>query len=178
GGWLMPGFLNKAKRSVVLSRILRRFEASCRDGTGGRTGEITVEGLYRCDAQWSGLYDRMFPHTSEEIERRLALAADTARLCRTKRLLTPALAPLSQTHPHPAFGHLLPSRCGEEHRRGNRSLRSLRSFAAIESVFIRVHPWSNRNRRRAGEQTCIFTSLPEQSQTHGAPASFCNFHFY
>jgi len=93
----MPGFLNKAKRSVVLSRILRRFEASCRDGTGGRTGEITVEGLYRCDAQWSGLYDRMFPHTSEEIERRLALAADTARLCRTTRLLTPALTPLFQT---------------------------------------------------------------------------------
>ena len=44
-----------------------------------------------------------------------------ARLCRTKRLLTPALAPLSQTQPHPAFGHLLPSRCGEEHRRGSRS---------------------------------------------------------
>jgi hypothetical protein len=26
--------------------------------------------------QWSGLYDRMFPHTSEGIERRPALAAD------------------------------------------------------------------------------------------------------
>src|SRR2546430_8626158 len=48
----------------------------CRDVAGGRTGEITVEGLYPCDARWSGLYDPMFPHTSEEIERRLALAAD------------------------------------------------------------------------------------------------------
>ncbi|PYJ86125.1 MAG: hypothetical protein DME22_06480 [Verrucomicrobia bacterium] len=74
----MPDFLNKAKRSEVLSRTLRRFsiEPGCRDVAGGRTGEITVEGLYRCDAQWSGLYDRMFPHTPEEIERRLALAAD------------------------------------------------------------------------------------------------------
>jgi hypothetical protein len=44
----------------------RRFEA----------GEITEVELYPCDSQWCGLYDRMFPHTADEIERRLALAAD------------------------------------------------------------------------------------------------------
>lgn len=40
------------------------------------TGELADEELYTCDAQWCGLYDRMFPHTPEEIERRLALAAE------------------------------------------------------------------------------------------------------
>jgi hypothetical protein len=32
--------------------------------------------LYPSDAQWSGLYDRMFPHLPDELERRFALAAD------------------------------------------------------------------------------------------------------
>jgi hypothetical protein len=72
----MPDVFTRAKRSEAMSRTLWRFQAGCRDGAGGRTGEITVEGLCPCDAQWSGLYDRMFPHTSEEIERRLALAVD------------------------------------------------------------------------------------------------------
>ena len=39
-------------------------------------GELADEELYPSDSQWSGLYDRMFPHTVEEMERRLALAAD------------------------------------------------------------------------------------------------------
>jgi hypothetical protein len=39
-------------------------------------GAITEAELYPSDAQWCGLYDRMFPHTVEEIKRRLALAAD------------------------------------------------------------------------------------------------------
>jgi hypothetical protein len=39
-------------------------------------GELADEELYCCDAQWSGLYNRMFPHTADEMERRLALAAD------------------------------------------------------------------------------------------------------
>jgi len=48
-------------------------------------------------------------------------------------------------------------------------LRSLRSFAANESVFIRVHPWLNWH----------------ESKTAGLASSFCrrsvrvfNFHFY
>jgi hypothetical protein len=39
-------------------------------------GELADEELYCCDAQWSGLYDRMHTHEPEEMERRLALAAD------------------------------------------------------------------------------------------------------
>ena len=39
-------------------------------------GEITEVELYPSDAQWCGLYDRIFPHTAEEMARRLALAAD------------------------------------------------------------------------------------------------------
>jgi hypothetical protein len=38
-------------------------------------GEITAAELYPSDAQWCGLYDRMFPHTTEEMARRLTLAA-------------------------------------------------------------------------------------------------------
>ncbi len=39
-------------------------------------GELADEELYPNDAQWSGLYDRMFSHLPDEMERRLALAAD------------------------------------------------------------------------------------------------------
>jgi hypothetical protein len=54
-------------------RVLRRFAAeACRRADAG---ELADEELYACDAQWSGLYDRMFPHTAAEIERRLELAA-------------------------------------------------------------------------------------------------------
>jgi hypothetical protein len=38
--------------------------------------EITEEELYPCDSQWCGLYDRMHTHEPDEMERRLALAAD------------------------------------------------------------------------------------------------------
>lgn len=37
-------------------------------------GELADDELYPCDAQWSGLYDRMTNHTSEETERRRGLA--------------------------------------------------------------------------------------------------------
>ena len=55
-------------------RVLRQFadEAWRR----AETGELADEELYPSDAQWSGLYDRMFSHKIGEIERRLALAAD------------------------------------------------------------------------------------------------------
>lgn len=39
-------------------------------------GELADEELHPCDAQWSGLYDRMHTHEQDEMDRRLALAAD------------------------------------------------------------------------------------------------------
>ena len=39
------------------------------------SGELADEELYPSDSQWSGLYDRMSSHTSEETARRLELAA-------------------------------------------------------------------------------------------------------
>jgi len=53
--------------------VLRRFAAEA--WRRADAGELADEELYACDAQWSGLYDRMFPHTAQEIERRLELAA-------------------------------------------------------------------------------------------------------
>ena len=55
-------------------RVLKRFadEAWSR----ADAGELADEELYPSDAQWCGLYDRMHTHEPEEIERRLALAAD------------------------------------------------------------------------------------------------------
>jgi hypothetical protein len=53
-------------------RVLKRFAAERR----ADAGELADEELYPSDAQWSGLYDRMFPHKPDEMERRLALAAD------------------------------------------------------------------------------------------------------
>ena len=55
-------------------RVLKRFAAEA--WRRADAGELADEELYPSDAQWSGLYDRMFPHTADEIERRLALAAD------------------------------------------------------------------------------------------------------
>ena len=55
-------------------RVLKRFAAEA--WRRAEAGELTDEELYPGDAQWSGLYDRMFPHTADEIERRFALAAD------------------------------------------------------------------------------------------------------
>jgi len=54
-------------------RALRRFSAEA--WRRADAGELADDELYPCDAQWSGLYDRMFPHTAQEIERRLELAA-------------------------------------------------------------------------------------------------------
>ncbi len=55
-------------------RVLKRFAAEA--WRRADAGEMADEELYPSDAQWSGLYDRMFPHTTDEMERRLALAAD------------------------------------------------------------------------------------------------------
>jgi hypothetical protein len=55
-------------------RGLKRFAAEA--WRRAEAGELSDNELYCSDAQWCGLYDRMFPHTAEEMERRLALAAD------------------------------------------------------------------------------------------------------
>jgi hypothetical protein len=55
-------------------RVLKRFAAEA--WRRAEADEITEAELYPSNAQWCGLYDRMFPHTPGEIERRLALAAD------------------------------------------------------------------------------------------------------
>lgn len=54
-------------------RGLRRFAAEA--WRRAESGELSDDELYPAAAQWSGLYDRMFPHTAGEVERRLALAA-------------------------------------------------------------------------------------------------------
>jgi hypothetical protein len=38
-------------------------------------GEPAEEELYPCDAQWSGIYDRMTHHEDDEIVRRSQIAA-------------------------------------------------------------------------------------------------------
>ncbi|MCO5052075.1 MAG: hypothetical protein M9920_07210 [Verrucomicrobiae bacterium] len=53
-------------------RVLKRFAAEA--WRRAEAGELTDEELYPCDAQWSGLYDRMHTHEPDEIERRLVLA--------------------------------------------------------------------------------------------------------
>jgi hypothetical protein len=55
-------------------RMLKSFAAEA--WRRAEAGELADEELYPSDSQWSGLYDRMFPHTADEMERRLALAAD------------------------------------------------------------------------------------------------------
>ena len=55
-------------------RVLRRFAAEA--WRRADAGELADEELYPCDAQWSGLYDRMARHTQEETERRRELSAD------------------------------------------------------------------------------------------------------
>jgi hypothetical protein len=54
-------------------RILRPFAAEA--WRRAEDGELSDDELYLGDAQWCGLYDRIFPHTAEEMERRLKLAA-------------------------------------------------------------------------------------------------------
>jgi hypothetical protein len=55
-------------------RVLKRFAAEAWQRV--ETGELSEEELHPSDAQWSGLYDRMHTHTQDEMDRRLALAAD------------------------------------------------------------------------------------------------------
>jgi len=59
---------------LIWPRDLKRFAAAAWRRV--EAGEITGEELYPGDSQWCGLYDRMFPHPVEEMERRLAPAAD------------------------------------------------------------------------------------------------------
>jgi len=59
GGW-------PRKLKPIVAEAWRRAEME----------ELTDEELYPCDAQWCGVYDRINPHLPDEIERRLALAAD------------------------------------------------------------------------------------------------------
>ncbi|MBI5397106.1 MAG: hypothetical protein HZA91_17550 [Verrucomicrobia bacterium] len=54
-------------------RVLRRFAAEA--WRRADAGELADEELYPCDAQWSGLYDRMRVHEPDKTERRLELAA-------------------------------------------------------------------------------------------------------
>ena len=54
-------------------RVLRRFaEEAWRRADAS---ELQDDELYACDAQWSGLYDRMNVHLPDETARRLELAA-------------------------------------------------------------------------------------------------------
>jgi hypothetical protein len=51
---------------------LRRFAAEA--WRRAESGELADEELYACDAQWSGLYARMFIHTEQETARRAEIA--------------------------------------------------------------------------------------------------------
>lgn len=55
-------------------RVLKRFAAEA--WRRADADELAAEELYPSDAQWGGLYDRMHTHDPDEMERRLALAAD------------------------------------------------------------------------------------------------------
>lgn len=59
--------------------VLKRFAAEA--WRRADAGELTDTELYCCDAQWCGLYDRMHTHEPDEIDRRLALAADYGEPC-------------------------------------------------------------------------------------------------
>jgi hypothetical protein len=52
--------------------VLKRFAAEA--WRRADVGELSDDELYACDAQWSGLFDRMIVHLPEETERRLELA--------------------------------------------------------------------------------------------------------
>jgi hypothetical protein len=54
-------------------RVLKRFAAEA--WRRADAGELADDELYACDAQWSGLFDRMLVHLPEETERRVELAA-------------------------------------------------------------------------------------------------------
>jgi len=78
-GQLLPTYFPDCIRRLRRRRkrwphILKRIAAEA--WRRADAGELEDEELYPSDAQWSGLYDRMFPHKADEMERRLALAAD------------------------------------------------------------------------------------------------------
>ena len=52
--------------------VLHRFAADA--WRRADAGELADDELYASEAQWSGLYDRMFLHLPDETERRLKLA--------------------------------------------------------------------------------------------------------
>jgi hypothetical protein len=54
-------------------RAAKRFAAEA--WRRADAGELADDELYCCDAQWSGLFDRMFIHTAQETERRVQIAA-------------------------------------------------------------------------------------------------------
>lgn len=54
-------------------RALRRFTAEA--WHRAEAGEFVEDALYPCDAQWSGLYDRMTDPTPDETARRCEIAA-------------------------------------------------------------------------------------------------------
>lgn len=54
-------------------RVLKSFAAEA--WRRADAGELGDEELYACDAQWSGLYDRMYVHLPDETIRRVQLAA-------------------------------------------------------------------------------------------------------
>lgn len=54
-------------------RVLKRFAAEA--WRRADAGQLAEEELYACDAQWSGLFDRMVLHLPEETERRVEPAA-------------------------------------------------------------------------------------------------------
>ncbi len=58
-------------------RTLRRFAAEA--WRRADAGELDDEELYPCDAQWSGIYDQMNGHTTDEVERRREIAALSAQ---------------------------------------------------------------------------------------------------
>ena len=50
-------------------RILKRFASEA--WRRAKTGEPTDKESYACDAQWSGLFDRMLVHLPEDTEHRV-----------------------------------------------------------------------------------------------------------
>ena len=54
--------------------MLKRFAAEA--WRQADAGELADEELYPCDAQWSGLYNRMHTHEDDETSRRFQIAVD------------------------------------------------------------------------------------------------------
>jgi len=55
-------------------RVLKRFAAEA--WRRADAGELNDEELYPCDAQWSGIFDRMNRRDADEVARRQQIAAD------------------------------------------------------------------------------------------------------